>query len=132
MKELLEVSSTMRRRGLALTYAVATIFVSGCTTMPMPRDPFGERWKEKRANDLEIVREDGARTIPILGKGEKAKAAIVVDEEGKAKLRVGKFKGVQVNMDVRHGEPEASVGYRIKFGGKKKPNPKPQKPSPFD
>ncbi len=98
----------------------------------MPRDSFSESWREERANDLENIREDEARTIPIVGKGENAKAAIEVDKEGKAKLRVGKVKGVRVNVDVDHGNPEASVGYRLKFGGKKKNNPKSQKPSPFD
>ena len=99
--------------------------------MPMPREAFSERWEEHRARELKD-NEKEVHAVPILGKGENAKAAIEVDEEGNAKLRVGKLKGVRVDLDVHHGQPEANLGYRLKFGGKKKFNPTSQKPSPFD
>ena len=98
----------------------------------MPREPFSDTWEQHRAKELKDDAKEEERSIPIVGKGENAKAAIDVDEEGKAKLRVGKLKGVRVDLDVNHGNPEAGVGYRIKFGGKKKYNPTTQRPSPFD
>ena len=134
MKQLFGFSSSARKHVLTPSLAAAAFALGlcSCNSVPMPREAFSESWREKRANDREIFREDESRTIPILGKGENAAAAIVVDEEGKAKLRVGKLKGVRVDVDVHHGKPEASVGYRLKFGGKKKYNPASQKPSPFD
>lgn len=105
--------SGARRASLAFS-----VLLMGCVTGDRSSHAFTSEWADSKRLDADfqerVERAEGGEVV-LLGKEGKNRAAVRVDEKGKTKLFFGKMSGLQADLDIRHGEPDVKVRYRVKW-----------------
>ncbi|GMU92095.1 MAG: hypothetical protein AMXMBFR4_11530 [Candidatus Hydrogenedentota bacterium] len=111
----------MRHR--AVFVGVVMLPCLGCvTTLPRER-PFTREWANYHQNQREFEerkqRVRGGEWV-LFGRRNSTRAAVVMDDEGKPRLNVGKTRGLSADFDI--DTDDASVEFKYKKGFTIKPN----------
>lgn len=120
------------RYSVGLIFGVSLPFF-GCVTSLDHEEPFSQAWADRYWRDEEL-RERRERVysgeIVLVGREGHTRAALVVDERGKAKLDLGKRDGLSADVKLDTNEAEAWVKYKWGWKGKaERVNPRmPQSP----
>ncbi|NUM53559.1 MAG: hypothetical protein HUU46_07950 [Candidatus Hydrogenedentes bacterium] len=101
--------------------------VAGCATTLEREKPFSKAWAGEVRHNEELrqrIERMKQGELVLFGRSGASRAAIVMDDRGKAKLNVGKLDGL--SMDVKLDTDEASFLLKYKHGwkpGEKSDNP---------
>ena len=102
-----------------LLAALACCIAACASTRPADR-VFTKEWIDAHEGRIEeesrIVKEE----LVLVGKEGKARAAMRLDEEGKAVLRVGRSSRFHTDFDISHGAPDVTVQYKLKWKARRK------------
>lgn len=102
-----------------LLVALACCIVS-CASTSLSDRVFTKEWIDAHEGRIEeesrIVKEE----LVLVGKEGKARAAMRLDEEGKAVLRVGRSSRFHTDFDISHGAPDVKVQYKLKWKARRK------------
>ncbi len=102
-------------RKAALAYS---LLLTGCVTGHPSDRPFTSEWADSMQHEADFqerVERVERGELVLLGKKGKNRAAVRVDEEGKAQLFFGKLSGLHADLDIHHGKPDVKVRYRVKW-----------------
>jgi hypothetical protein len=102
--------------------SIAVLPCLGCvTTLPRER-PFSKEWAHHHNNQRELE-ERKARVrngeLVLFGRRNSTRAAVVMDDEGKPRLNVGKTRGLSADVDI--DTDDAGVMFKYKRGFTIKP-----------
>jgi len=93
----------------------------GCLRDPAYERPFSRKWahqtSHERAFEARKARIQGDEVV-LLGEKGRARAAVEVDEKGKARLNLGKKRGLSADVKVG-SSPELKLKYKLQWKGRR-------------
>lgn len=89
--------------------------ITGCASTNLADRVFTKEWIDAHEGRIEEKSRLVKDELVLVGKDGKARAAMRLDEDGKAVLRVGKSSRFHTDFDVSHGVPDVKVQYKLEW-----------------
>ncbi len=94
--------------------------IAGCASTKPADRVFTKEWINAHEGRIEEESRIAKDELVLLGREGKARAAMRLDEEGKAVLRVGRSSRFHTDFDVSHGAPDVKIQYKLEWKARRK------------